>query len=151
MNEDIGTWGSDVGQFISTALAQFKVQTSEQMEQFAVDCHPWNGVIALGFLTTSEVEDSPFLAEAEEMAAWKFYDFASALPGSSTDLGSRMRKLYEQGGDDKSKVAERFFLACAAAVASKSVQDQLSKYNLSQGFKITIPHPDSGKEYYAAT
>lgn len=151
MNEVIDKWGSDLAQFVSAALGEFKTQATEQMEQFAVDCHPWNGVIVLGFLTTKEVEESPFLAEAAEMAAWKFYDFASALSCSRPELGSRMRELYEQEGGDKAKVAELFFVACAEAVVSKPVQDMLSKYKLSKSFKITIPHPDTGKEYYPPT
>jgi hypothetical protein len=150
MNNDIDKWSSDLAQFISAALAEFRAQATDKIEQFAVDCHPWNGVVVLAFLTTKEVKESPWLAETEEMAAWKFYDFASALSCSSAELGSRMQELYEQG-DDKAKVAERFFMACAAAVASKPVQDMLSKYKLSENFKITIPHPDTGKEYYPPT
>ena len=151
MNESVDKWSSDLAQFVSAALGEFKMQATEQMEEFAVDCHPWNGVVVLAFLTTSEVEESPFLAEVEEMAAWKYYDFASALSCSRPELGSRMREFYEQEGDDKAKEAERFFVACAAAVASKPVQDMLSKYKLSKSFKITIPHPDTGKEYYPPT
>jgi hypothetical protein len=148
MNEVINKWGSDLAQFLSAALGEFRTQATEQVEQFAVDCHPWNGAVVLAFLTASEVEESPFLAEVEEMAAWKFYNFASTLSCSRPELGLRMRELYEQAGDDRAKVAEQFFVACAAAVASKPVQDMLSTYKLSKNFKITVPHPDSGKEYY---
>ncbi len=148
MSEGIDEWGSDLAQFISAALGEFRTQATQRMEQFAVDCHPWNGIIVLGFLTTNEVEESPFLVEAGEMAAWKLYDFASTLSCSRPELGSRMRTIYEQEGGDKAKVAERFFMACAEAVASKPVQAMLSKYELSTSFKISIPHPDTGKEYY---
>jgi hypothetical protein len=143
MSETRDKWRNELTQFIAAALDQFRTSVKEQMEQFAVDCHPWNGTIILAFLTTSEVEESPFLAEAAEMAAWKLYNFASA-----PELGSRMRESYEQGGNDRAKVAERFFAACAAAAADTSVQEMLSSYKLNRNFKITIRHPDTGHEYY---
>jgi len=118
------------------------------MEGFAVDLYPWNAVVILAFLTAKEFEEEPFLADAREMAAWRFYDFASDLSCSHPGLGSRMRELYETERGDKAKVAVEFFVACAKAVASKPVRDALAKYDLSGGFKIMIQHPDTGKEYY---
>jgi hypothetical protein len=150
MNEAIEGWGNDLRQFILAALNDFGTQGAEQMEQFAVDCHPWNGSVILAFLTTSEVEESPFLAEAGEMAAWKFYDFASARSSTHPDIGLRMKEIYNQA-NDKAKCAAQFFMACAETVASKPIQDILSKYNLSKSFKITISHPDTWKEYYPPT
>jgi hypothetical protein len=119
MNDAINKWGRELAQFVSAALSEFRTQATEQIEQFAVDCHPWNGVIVLGFLTSCEVEESPFLAEVEEMAAWKHYDVASALSCSHAELGSRMRELYEHEGNDKAKVAEQILAMCAGVVASK--------------------------------
>ena len=151
MNEVLENWRGDLTEFLSAALDEFRLATTDLMEQFALDCHPWNGIIVLAFLTTREVEESPFLADCKEMAAWRFYDFASTLSCSRPTLSSMMRQIYEQAGDDKAKVAEQFFLACAAAVASKPVREVLSKYKLSRSFKITIPHPDTGKEYFPVT
>ena len=150
MNAVVEKWINDVADFFSNALQEFQSQANDEMEVFAVDCHPWNGVLVLAFLTHSEVEESPFLAEVGEMAAWRNYDFASGLSclQRASDLGSQMRDVYEQAGEDRSRVGERFLEGCAAAVAAKRVQEVLSKYKLSCSFKITIPHPDSEKDYY---
>jgi hypothetical protein len=68
---------SDLTTLISTALGEFRAVTDDEMEMFAVDCHPWNGVIVLAFLTHAELKDAPFLSEAALMAAWKYYDFGA--------------------------------------------------------------------------
>ncbi|VTR97016.1 hypothetical protein [Tuwongella immobilis] len=147
MDETIEKWRSSLLQFVSTALSDFREQVSEQMEQFALDCHPWNGSIILAFLTTAEVQESPFLAEAEEMAAWKYYDFASVRSSSHPDVGQLMQDVYNQY-DDKAVGAELFFKGCADVMASTAIQEALSKYNTSNSFTISVPHPDTGKEYY---
>ena len=147
MNETIEKLKNSFSQFVSTALSEFREQASEQMEQFAVDCHPWNGSILLAFLTTAEVQESPFLAEPEELAAWKYYDIASVRSSTHPDVGQWMQDAYSQY-DDKAVGAELFFQACADVMASTAIQEILSKYNLSKGFKIVVLHPDTGKEYY---
>jgi hypothetical protein len=141
---------SDLTMLISTALGEFRAGFDDELEMFAVDCHPWNGVIALAFLTRVELIDAPFLADVAEMAAWKYYDFGADLPcwHSAADIGSKMRTEYEGAGDNRSTVATQFFQACARAVASNQVQDALLRYRLSEKFKITIPHPDADEEYY---
>lgn len=133
---------------ITSALTEFG--TDEEMEVFAVDCHPWNGVIVLAFLTHSELKDAPFLSEAAEMAAWKHYDFGAKLASWRTISGiaSAMRNAYEDAGDDRRDVANQFFRECASAVASNSVQKALSVFRRTKGFRVSVPHPDSGDEYY---
>jgi hypothetical protein len=140
---------SDLTKLITTALGEFRA-VDDEMEMFAVDCHPWNGVIVLAFLTHAELQDASFLAEAAEMAAWKYYDFGAELAcwRSAPELGSRMRTAYEEAGNDRSTVVTQFLQACAEAVASKQVQDVLSTYRLAEKFRITISHPDTGEEYY---
>jgi hypothetical protein len=141
---------SDLTMLISTALCEFRPGIDDEMEIFAIDCHPWNGVIVLAFLTHAELNDAPFLAEVSEMAAWKYYDFGADLPcwHSAPDTGLRMRTAYDEAGDNRSAVVPQFFQACAKAVASKQVQDVLLTYRLAEKFRITIPHPDTGEEYY---
>jgi hypothetical protein len=142
-------WQSELTQLISDALGEFRSNAEDEMEIFALDCHPWNGVIALAFLTHLELEDAPFLTEAAEMAAWKYYDFGANLTSWRlvSAVASRMRPVYESS-ENRYDVAREFFQGCAAAVASKPVQDTLATYRLAQGFKITIPHPDNAEEYY---
>jgi hypothetical protein len=143
-------WRRDLTTLFSTALGEFNAGIDDEMEMFAVDCHPWNAVIVLAFLTHAELKDAPFLAEVAEMAAWKYYDFGADLPcwHSELDIGSRMRTEYEKAGENRSTVATQFFKASAEAVASKQVQDALFTYRLTEKFKITVPHPDTGEEYY---
>ena len=141
---------SDLTTLVSTALGEFRAGIDDEMEMFAVDCHPWNGVIVLAFLTHAELKDAPFLSEAAEMAAWKYYDFGAGLACwySASEIGSIMRTAYEKAGDIRSTVATQFLQACAEAVASKPVQDVLFTYRLAEKFKITISHPDTGEEFY---
>jgi hypothetical protein len=115
----------DLTMLISTALGEFRTGIDDEMVMFAVDCHPWNGVVVLAFLTYSELTDAPFLSEAAEMAAWKYYDFGAGLPcwQSALDTGTRMRTAYEVAGGTRSTVVRQFLQACAEAVASKQVQD----------------------------
>jgi len=145
-------WQTDLAELISAALGEFRSKAEDEMEMFAVDCHPWNGVIVLAFLAHSELKDAPFLSEAAEMAAWKYYDFGAGLTSWQPvcEFASRMRTMYENAGENRSDVARQFLQGCAAAVASKPVQDMLSKYRLAKGFKITIPHPDTAEECYPA-
>lgn len=150
MKLNINQWQNSLAKLISAALTEFRASTDDEMEMFAVDCHPWNGVIVLAFLTHSELKDAPFLSEAAEMAAWKYYDFGAGLASwqPASNLASAMRSAYEDAGEDRQDVANQFFQGCAAAVASKPVQDALSAFHQVKGFKVSIPHPDSGVEYY---
>src|SRR5262245_13943550 len=119
MREVLEQWSRELARFVSCALDEFRPRAAERMEGFAVDLHPWNGVVVLAFLTAKEFEEEPSLADAREMAAWRFYDFTSDLSCSHPGLGSRMRELYETERGEKAKVADAFFVACAEAVASK--------------------------------
>jgi hypothetical protein len=81
----------------------------------------------------------------------EIYDFASPLASCASGLrklGGEMRQVYEQLQADKGKIAEAFFVACAQAVASDAVQRVLATLQLSTKFRITVPHPDTGREYY---
>jgi hypothetical protein len=147
---NLDQWQSDLAATTTIALAEFRRGADDKMKTFAVDCHPWNGVIALAFLTEQELQDAPFLSEAAEMAAWKYYDFGRRLASwqSASGIGSQMRTMHESDGERKDRIAEQLFQRCAAAVASKPVQTALSMFHRARDFKITIPHPDTGAEYY---
>jgi hypothetical protein len=147
---DYERWQSELTTLITAILDEFKSVTEDDMEMFAVDFHPWHGTIALAFLTRSESEGGPSLRKASEMAAWKYYDFGAGLTSwrSAPGVASAMRVGYERAGEDRHDVAGRFFRACAAALASKPVQQALSQYRQAKGFGTTIPHPDTGEEYF---
>ena len=148
---NLGEWCADLAKLVANSLTEYRSQANDAMELFAVDCAPWNGVIALAFLTMPELKAAPFLSEVAEMAAWKAYDFGAGL-GSwqplAFDLGSRMRAEYESAGERRSVVAGQFLRTCAVAVASEMVQAAFSTYRLGENFRITIRHPDTDEEYY---
>lgn len=150
MKLELSEWTKDLTMSIATTLGEFRNQSDDEMEIFAVDCHPWNGVISLAFLTHNELFESPFLSEAAEMAAWKYYDFGSSLDSwrLASSIGSRMREAYEKAGGNRAKVAEEFYRACARCVAATLVQNVLNKYKRTRNFRISITHPDTGMEFY---
>jgi hypothetical protein len=144
-------WQRDLTQLISESLAEFRSKAAEEMETFALDCHPWNGDIGLAFLTRSELKEDPFLSEAAEMAAWKYFDFGAGLAcwQPPPTVASGMRPVYEAAGEEnRPKVVREFLERCARAMASKPVQDILAQYRLAENFKITIQHPDTAEEFY---
>lgn len=147
---DFDQWQSQIADIIATVLREYRGNIDDELEQFAVDCHPWNGVIALALLTHEELESTPFLSEPGEMAAWKHYNCGSSLPVSQriTALALQMRTAYESAEINRASVANQFFRRCALAVAAQPVQDALSTYRLSVRFKITIPHPDSNEDFF---
>ena len=83
---------------------------------------------------------------------WPHGSYAFTEPLASwqpiADLGWKMRTIYDEAGDKRSVQARHFFQACATAIASKPVQDALSTFRLTKGFRITIPHPDTDEEFY---
>ena len=64
-----------------------------RVEAFALDCHPWNGVLDLAFLTRREAEADPSLGDPDEMAAWEHFHFAEGLAAwaPATRLAAAMR------------------------------------------------------------
>src|SRR5262249_34935908 len=124
---ELDEWISQLAGAIAESLAQFRSSVKDQIVVFAVDCAPWNGSIALTFLTYSEVENDPMLADPTEMAGWKHYDFASdlAVGNSANSLFTQIRKDYEDTGEERAEVADSYLRACAAAVASEQVQEAL--------------------------
>lgn len=144
-------WRRRLAELVAATLAEFRGSDYDEMEMFAVDCHPWNGILVLAFLTRSEVLDAPSLSDIAEMAAWRYYDFGAALPtwrGGVSGIESAMRRSYESVAGNRADIATRFFLECATAVASKPVQDALSGFRLSPQFKVSVQHPDTGEEFY---
>jgi hypothetical protein len=99
MRMDYERWQGELTTLITAALDEFRIGTEDDLERFVVDCHPWNGTIALAFLTRSESEDNQFLRETSEMAAWRYYDFGAALRSwrSAPGVASAMRVVYEGG------------------------------------------------------
>jgi len=97
-----------------------------------------------------EVAAQSFLADPAEMAAWRYCDFAQDLPSWAvvSELGKVMRLAYEKG--DRPAVADAFMQACATAVTSPAVRDSLAAFVCTDRFKLSVAHPDDGREFVAA-
>ena len=151
MNQDFDGWLRELSKLVAAALADFTgiVGDEDEMEMFAVDCHPWNGGVFLAFLTRAELTEDPLLSEPSEMAAWKYYDFAEGLPSwqAISEIGSQMKTAYKIAGD-RAEFVRMSLQTCAMAIASDDVQNELAKFRLTKRFKITVPHPDSNLDYF---
>jgi hypothetical protein len=85
------------------------------------------------------------------MAAWKFFHFSSGLASwqAEAELGQRMCRHYHQSTEeDRASVAEGYLRACAIALEAGVVQEAISRYELSEDFGLSVPHPDSDEEFY---
>jgi hypothetical protein len=143
-------WAAQLSGLIAGTLDAFRGKVSDRVEIFAVDCHPWNGVLDLALLTQAEAADDPLLCDASEMAAWKFYHFGASVARwrPALELARQMQEAYDGSGDDRAATAESFIRACARAVATDGVQRSLSRYEVSDRFQICVRHPDSEAEFY---
>lgn len=108
------------------------------MRGFDLGCFPWFGYIELSFLTTKE---EPVVAEnpGSEIAAWRFYDFASTQ-SSKWPRGAQLAQWVS--GKDESLGKDAIFRACAEAVRAPEVQTALQRYRRTEGFVCTVIDPD---------
>jgi len=73
----------------------------------------------------------------EEVEAWE----------STTPLAQEMRTAY-YGSSDCPATALAFLRACATAAASATVAEAVSLVERANGFRISVPHPDDGREFF---
>lgn len=113
----------------------------------ALDCHPWHGSIGIAALTAKEVATDRALDDPAEMAAWRFFDFARDFESwqAATALGQEMKSAYDSG--DRPAVVEAFLSACAAAMTSNAVGEALEGFTRAPGFRLSVAHPDNGREF----
>lgn len=108
-------------------------------------------MVGLAILTGEELANNRMLAEPAEMAAWRHYDFASQLAAgrSFIPLGEQMRSAYYQA-ENRPRTAEAFLEACAVAVTAPPVTAALELLKREKGFRISVTHPDSNREFVAS-
>jgi hypothetical protein len=118
----------------------------------ALDCHPWHGSLDLSALTAADVAADPALADPTEMAAWQRYRFSDGLAAwvPVAALGREMRAGYE-AAPDHAAVAEAFMRACAGALARPEVLAAVELLERVAGFRLTVTHPDDGREFVAGS
>jgi len=88
-----GDWMAHLADAIGAAVREFAPAiANNQTILFAVDCHPWHGMLGLALLTADEAVGYPRLNDPAEMAAWRHNDFATNLKaghhGPRRDTGS---------------------------------------------------------------
>jgi hypothetical protein len=121
----------------------------ETIHGFDLRCVPWSGQLELSFLTEKEDFDLSDAYSDEYYSKWRLDD----LPYCSSKIEEA--KQWMQGEVEKSgaslQYVELFLAACATALKSSKVQKILRKYNLAQGFQITVFSPNSSfprRNYY---
>lgn len=150
---DIISWQSELARLIALCLAEWhKNNQNIEIAMFCVDCHPWNGLLNLSILTQAELDQDQLLADTDEMAAWKHFAFSAGYEvwAFSKDLGIAMQHEYNLS-TNLFATSEKYFYACASAVAGELVLTQLANMTQSSSFKISVTNPDSHKEYYSAS
>jgi hypothetical protein len=84
------------------------------------------------------------------MAAWRHHDFTQELLSWQpvAVLGREMQAAYEAG--ERPTVAESFLRSCAAAVSSPQVVAALALLERADEFRVSVTHPDDGREFVVA-
>jgi hypothetical protein len=120
------------------------------VKMLAVDCHPWHGSIELAVLTADETTRDGMLADPSEMASWRHYRFSEGLASwrPAAPLGCLMRAAYE-AANDRRAVAEAFLRACAVAMTSPEVAAAVESLVRAGDFRISVAHPDDGREFFS--
>ena len=122
----------------------------EEIVMLAIDCHPWDGTLALAILTADDVKDDPLLDDPEEMAAWPRFGFAAEIPAwrEASALAKEMAARYAAAPDQRA-VASEIFRETAGALSSAIAGGALRGYRLAPTFRVSVAHPDSGEEFFA--
>ena len=129
---------------IANTLSRFESEIDEPIKILALDFHSWDEFLALAILTQAEFNDDPLLDDPAEMAAWKHYDLGADL--AEWDVGSSFGNMKTHY--DETKDTETLFRCCATAIASPNVQQVLERYQLADGFRISVANPDDGQEFF---
>ena len=145
-------WTRELAAAIAAALREFHPQIGDTpIALFEVGCAPWHGFVELSILTAEEMNADSALKNPAEMAAWRFYNFATDLAawGPAQILERQMSKAYYADSDgDHSAIADAFFRACAAAAATPEVVAAIGLLNRDARFRISVLHPDDKREFY---
>ena len=127
------------------------LSNEEGLEMFAIDFHPWDGLIEYSILTKDEVEEDPLLKDLEEMAAWKLFHVSSqsnVWKDEVLQIAETIKANYEKA-QDKELMVEAEYKDIVSALKSESVKSSFAKLNLTESFQISVVDLDSGEEYYA--
>ena len=144
------TWSQTLSQAIAQTLTAIRANLADDavVSMLALDCHPWDGGIYLALLMQSEVVTDPAIAAPEEMASWELYDCAHSLIEWKPveELATQMRQDYLQASEPAT-MADDYFQACARALQAPQVGSVLEAFRLDKQFRLSVAHPDDGREF----
>jgi hypothetical protein len=126
-----------------------EVLSADSFCMMAVDCHPWDGVVEISFLTDDEFDQDPFLLDPEEMAAWKYYHISkeSSKHDLLNGVALKMKNEYF-ASSSKSEYADAVFEMISETLKSPGVSQLVGSFKTRKGLKVSVANPDNAKEYY---
>lgn len=143
-------WTPQLADAIAASLREFapRLQGNEVV-LLAVICLPWHGLLSLAILTAEELAEDAALADPRSTMEWRYGEFTEEIQSwrQTTPLAQQMRAAYD-GSSDCPAAAIAFLRACATAAATATVTEAVGTLTRANGFRISIPHPDSGREFF---
>jgi hypothetical protein len=143
-------WTTRLADAIAASLREFAPRLQEsEVALLTVICLPWHGLLSLAVLTAAELAEDAGLADPRTTMDWQHGEFTENVEswGQTTPLAQEMRSAY-YGSADCPAAALAFPRACARAAATFTVADAVSLLKRAGGFRISVPHPDDGREYF---
>ena len=145
-------WTTQLAAAVTATLHEYGAELPDTpIAVFHVGCYPWHGAVELSLLTAEELATDPLLRAPEEVGAWQHYDFAADMESweAATPLKRQMARDYADAPEaERPAVVAAYVRACAEAVAAPAVSDALAALNRSQGFRSSVTHPDTHREFH---
>lgn len=143
-------WTARLADAIAAAVREFapRLQGTE-VALLTVTCLPWHGALSLAALTAEEVAADASLADPRATMDWLHGELAEEVEAweRTTPLAHEMRSAYD-GSPDRPAAAVAFLRACARAAATPAVTEAVGLLPRSDEFRVSVPHPDDGREFF---
>ncbi|QDU92807.1 hypothetical protein [Lignipirellula cremea] len=152
---NINKWTGTLAKLTAQSLHDFREESGDEpMAIFVIDCLPWDGFLALSFLTQKERDELPGEVSMDEMESWRHYNFNEEMDRWTSESGDwlveTMAEAWEEAEDDvRDETGKEFLRACVAAAKSPIVQKALEAFPLSPSFHISVTHADTKEEFYS--
>ncbi|WP_020476142.1 hypothetical protein [Zavarzinella formosa] len=143
-------WTTRLADAIAASVREFAPQLQgSEVSLLTVICLPWHGLLSLGILTAEELAQDASLADPRMTMDWRYGEFTEEVAAwrPTTPLAQEMRATYD-GSSDCPATALAFLRASARAVATDTVAEAVSLLKRVGGFRISVPHPDNGREFF---
>jgi hypothetical protein len=144
------TWTARLADAIAASLREFAPQLQgSEVALLTVICLPWHGILSLAILTAEELAEDGRLTDPKTTLDWQHGELTEEVEawGLTTPLAQEMRAAYYSSPDCPA-AAVAFLRACARAAATFMVAESVSLLKRADGFRICVPHPDDGREFF---